>query len=69
MWYFIVFSVITIILAIFDIKPMKKAGLEKEVKIYYLLTLITGVLGFIYYSEPHRESISEIMMDLLKIHV
>lgn len=68
MWDLFIYLAVIIIFTVADIKSMKKAGLKKEIKIYYLLALAAGTMGILYYTEPFQDSISEMLMDLLKIH-
>lgn len=60
-------AIIIIIFMFIDIRSMKKAKLEKEVAPYIMLMLITGILGFLYYTNPHRQSISAMILEALKI--
>lgn len=61
--FFLIFSVILIT----DLNSMKKAGHKKEIAPYILLMLTAGLLGFLYLSDPNRESISALFFRILKI--
>ena len=64
---FLVLIALTVILSIWDIKSMKKANLKKEITPYILLMLVSGIMGFLYFTDPFRKSIAIMFLDLLNI--
>lgn len=61
-----IYLMITIvILSIWDIKEMKKKKQKNEIYVYLLFMLMVGALGIFYFSNPRRDSFSEILLSLI----
>lgn len=61
----VIFTLILVVAAYFEIKDMKKKKYSKEVYVFVVFTIITLIYGFIYFSNQNIKSLSEIALDLL----
>lgn len=63
----ILFFIIFIILCIADTRSMLHANLKKDLIPYGILMLATAAMGFWYFVNPYRQSISYLIFQILKI--
>lgn len=63
----IMFFMVLILLSTLDIRAMKKANLMKEIIPYLVLTLMAGVVGFLFLVDPHGESVASRLLNLLHL--
>lgn len=64
----IFFTILILILSVFEIKSMLKKGLKNELKVFILLTLVTLTLGYYYISNPYRKSFANIILTFFGIN-
>jgi hypothetical protein len=53
--------------AVFDVRGMRKIGLQKELWLYGAIALAALVLAVRYFPEMHRRSIMNIILKLFRI--
>ncbi|MDR0905530.1 MAG: hypothetical protein LBN00_05065 [Oscillospiraceae bacterium] len=53
--------------AVFDVRGMRKIGLQKELWLYAALALVSVILAVRYFPEMHRRSIMSIILKLFRI--
>jgi len=59
------FLIIIIILCILDLRDMTKKKQIKEIVVYLAFMFLAGLLGVFYFSNPERDSLSEILLSLI----
>lgn len=62
-----IFIGVLIAFSIFDIRVMSKANLKKEILPYLVLSLIACSVGLIYFTNPFRDSIANMILSLFNI--
>ncbi len=62
-----VFLSVLFAFSFFDIRAMAKAKLKKEILSYLVLSAIAGSLGFVYFTNPFRDSLANIILDIFGI--
>jgi len=63
----ILFFAILIALCIADTRSMLRSNLKKDLTTYGILMLATAAIGFWYFSNPYRQSISYLIFQIFKI--
>ena len=53
--------------ALFDVRTMRKIGLQKELAIYVAMSAICVLLAARYFPQLHRRSIMSLLTEVLRI--
>ncbi|MPN55089.1 hypothetical protein SDC9_202768 [bioreactor metagenome] len=64
---FIVLILIIAAVSIIDIRSMIQSRCAKEIIPYFLLMLLSGVVGCLHLANPYRKSIAQLILSLLNI--
>lgn len=63
----VTFFLITIIISIVDVRSMLKLKYKKEIIPYFVLMLLSGLVGFLYLIDPYRKSIIYLILAIFGI--
>jgi len=63
----ILFCILFAVVAVFDVRGMRKIGLSKELWLYAAFAAVCVVLAFAYFPEINRRSIMSFILQILRI--
>jgi len=63
----IAFFMLVLVVSLFEWMYMKKNDLNRERWLYLVMTGLTLAFGYYYFSDPYRNNLSHIILELLGI--
>lgn len=65
----IFFTVLAILVGAFEIMDLKSKGQRKDIAVYLGAVTVTLTLGYLYLSNPDRESIAGFLTGMIGFHL